>query len=141
MSYEPTQWKAGDTVTSAKLNKMEQGIASAGGANILVAHYLMPSEEDSTSGLRAISNTEPETLPGTLDVTLGEILNADFIIVQISEEHGVTYLYVNNITSDAEGYTLHLSNGPDFYAETEEDYPAIMTISPPGDGGTTPIIN
>ena len=27
MSYTPTEWKAGDTVTSAKLNKMEQGIA------------------------------------------------------------------------------------------------------------------
>jgi len=30
MSYEPTTWKSGDTVTSAKLNKMEQGIANAG---------------------------------------------------------------------------------------------------------------
>ena len=28
MSYEPTNWKAGDTVTSAKLNKLEQGISS-----------------------------------------------------------------------------------------------------------------
>lgn len=27
MSYEPTVWKDGDLVTSAKLNKMEQGIA------------------------------------------------------------------------------------------------------------------
>lgn len=26
MSYEPTEWKAGDTVTSTKLNKIEQGI-------------------------------------------------------------------------------------------------------------------
>ena len=31
MSYEPTNWKAGDVVTSAKLNKMEQGIAAGGG--------------------------------------------------------------------------------------------------------------
>lgn len=35
MSYEPTNWKSGDTVTSAKLNKMEQGIANAG---VLVVH-------------------------------------------------------------------------------------------------------
>ena len=28
MSYEPTNWQAGDIVTSAKLNKIEQGIAS-----------------------------------------------------------------------------------------------------------------
>jgi len=31
MSYEPTNWKSGDTITSAKLNKIEQGIASGGG--------------------------------------------------------------------------------------------------------------
>lgn len=30
MSYEPTNWKSGDVVTSTKLNKMEQGIANAG---------------------------------------------------------------------------------------------------------------
>lgn len=36
MSYEPTNWKSGDTVTSAKLNKMEQGIANAGGGALVV---------------------------------------------------------------------------------------------------------
>ena len=30
MSYNPTQWSAGDTVTSAKLNKIEQGISDNG---------------------------------------------------------------------------------------------------------------
>lgn len=30
MSYEPTNWKTGDVVTSTKLNNMEQGIAGAG---------------------------------------------------------------------------------------------------------------
>lgn len=30
MAYEPTTWKSGDVVTSAKLNHMEQGIAGAG---------------------------------------------------------------------------------------------------------------
>jgi len=36
MTYNPTTWKAGDTVTSAKLNKMEQGIANSGG--MMVVH-------------------------------------------------------------------------------------------------------
>ena len=31
MSYTPTTWATGDTITAAALNKMEQGIASAGG--------------------------------------------------------------------------------------------------------------
>lgn len=30
MAYEPTNWKTGDVVTSAKLNKMERGIADGG---------------------------------------------------------------------------------------------------------------
>lgn len=32
MSYTPTNWKSGDVVTSAKLNKLEQGVVNAGGA-------------------------------------------------------------------------------------------------------------
>ena len=31
MSYTPTTWTTGDTITATKLNKMENGIASAGG--------------------------------------------------------------------------------------------------------------
>lgn len=30
MSYDPTIWKSGDVVTSAKLNKIEKGIEDAG---------------------------------------------------------------------------------------------------------------
>lgn len=36
MSYEPTNWRDGDVVTSAKLNKIEQGIAAGGG--VLIVH-------------------------------------------------------------------------------------------------------
>ena len=36
MSYEPTQWSAGDTVTSAKLNKIEQGIVSNSNEPLIV---------------------------------------------------------------------------------------------------------
>ena len=31
MAYTPTQWVTGDTVTATKLNKLEQGVANAGG--------------------------------------------------------------------------------------------------------------
>ena len=30
MSYTPTTWTTGDTITATKLNKLEQGVASAG---------------------------------------------------------------------------------------------------------------
>ena len=29
MAYTPTNWKSGDTVTSTKLNKIEQGVSDA----------------------------------------------------------------------------------------------------------------
>lgn len=31
MAYTPTNWVTGDTVTATKLNKLEQGVANAGG--------------------------------------------------------------------------------------------------------------
>lgn len=34
MAYTPTTWATGDTITSTKLNKMEQGIANAGAVMI-----------------------------------------------------------------------------------------------------------
>lgn len=30
MAYDPTNWKSGDVVTAAKLNKLEQGVANGG---------------------------------------------------------------------------------------------------------------
>ena len=35
MAYEPTQWRSGDTITSERLNKMEQGIAGSGDVYVL----------------------------------------------------------------------------------------------------------
>ena len=34
MSYTPTSWNTGDTITAAAMNKIENGIANAGGALI-----------------------------------------------------------------------------------------------------------
>ena len=50
MSYEPTEWKAGDTITSAKLNKIEQGIAAGGtgdgSSNVEIANIVWDDEKD-----------------------------------------------------------------------------------------------
>ena len=42
MSYTPTTWAAGDTVTAAKLNKLEQGVASGG---VLVVNMSLNNDE------------------------------------------------------------------------------------------------
>ena len=46
MAYEPTEWKSGDVITSAKLNKLENGVAGAvsGGAYIVNKIYNEPDD-------------------------------------------------------------------------------------------------
>lgn len=69
MSYEPTNWKAGDTVTSAKLNKIEQGIKNS----ILVANLIY---DDYENGIMH------------LDKTWQEIYDADFCIINTTSQYG-----------------------------------------------------
>lgn len=58
MSYTPTNWTTGDTITASSLNKIEQGIANAGSALICNLEYNDDLGEH------------------TLDKTAGEIYNA-----------------------------------------------------------------
>lgn len=39
MSYTPTTWTTGDTITASALNKIENGIASAGGGECVTAIF------------------------------------------------------------------------------------------------------
>lgn len=39
MSYEPTNWKTGDVVTSEKLNKLENGVANSGDLFVVKLYY------------------------------------------------------------------------------------------------------
>lgn len=58
MSYEPTNWKTGDVVTSAKLNKLENGVANSGDILKVAVNY---NEADGTN---------------TMDKTFREIFTA-----------------------------------------------------------------
>jgi len=49
MSYTPTTWTNGDTITAAKLNKMEQGIAEGGGGGNAVVSLSATAGFDSGS--------------------------------------------------------------------------------------------
>lgn len=46
MAYEPTEWRAGDIITSARLNKMEQGIAAGEGGTLVVDLVPVADEGD-----------------------------------------------------------------------------------------------
>lgn len=140
MSYTPTNWKAGDTVTSAKLNKIEQGIVNAEGANILVANCILDSSntsEDTSGGVRSAASATTNRL----DKTLGEILNADFVIVKIQEDNELIYSFIAGIMYSEEDqiYGIVVSVGTrriNFIAQNENEYPTIDTSN--DDSGYTP---
>lgn len=66
MSYTPTEWKAGDTVTSAKLNKLEQGVASSGGGSLVVPVFTLTLTPGKSEGQYDV----------TCDMTYEEVLAA-----------------------------------------------------------------
>lgn len=123
MSYEPTTWKDGDLVTSAKLNKIEQGIAAGGG--ILIAHTLI-------DGFSVM-----------LDKTWQEIHDADVCyIINLSNDiknrgmvtnttyEGSSYI-VEMVESSNSSWTFH-----HFSTGSPSDYPIIF--AGPVDPGNQP---
>ncbi len=114
--YTPTVWAAGDTVTAAKLNKMEQGIAdgySSGGG--LILHV----------------NQSGDTY--TLDKTWQEIWDAmesgqSVLVVKSDSESGygsVYHTYVTNIyfeTGEIIDYVVYAGNN--FSAGSPSGYPS-----------------
>ncbi len=123
MSYNPTQWSAGDTVTSAKLNKIEQGISNNG----ILEINLVFDEETGTQHL---------------DKTWQEIYNANISIINLpSDEKDASYLPIRSIVisigQDDEDYFVLATVGNTsvlFFAATPNDYPILRRSS--GDDDT-----
>lgn len=123
MSYEPTNWKAGDTVTSAKLNKIEQGIKNS----VLVANIALDK-----SGF------------AHLDKTWQEVYDADFCVVNsIIQDDGIgTSFIIAKIPGNEENgsnYEIILSSpGVEqqliLRAAAPDDYPSSSEQIGPDDG-------
>lgn len=80
MSYTPTTWTTGDTITATKLNKIEQGIASAGGG---------------VSGLCTVTN-------GTMDKSYNDIMsivNAGTLPFYIRDSDKAVFVFSMDETS------------------------------------------
>lgn len=59
MAYEPTQWRSGDTITSERLNKMEQGIAGSGDVYVLhTTATVTPAETEGGEATVTYSSVE-----------------------------------------------------------------------------------
>lgn len=114
MAYEPTEWKSGDVVTSAKLNKLEQAVAGCS----LVVH----------------ATTEDDV--ATLDKTWQEIFDAFSaganVVVLLGEEGGeedvesVAAVYVH-----LDKYVVQASL-VNYLAASTSDYPTDSAGDDPG---------
>lgn len=123
MSYEPTNWKAGDVVTSAKLNKLEQGVAGG----ILIVH----SEKiGSTESNRRLDKTWMEIhnalFNGTIVLVLTDLTDeyAENVLVSFitrvftahEQQPQLYYVYINN---SEDGYTTDSANGYPEYKDED----------------------
>lgn len=112
MAYTPTEWQSGDIVTSEKLNKIENGIADAGG--VLVATV--------------------DTQTYALDKTWKEIDEAPFTVVRINDGTNHLKLPVLAIVRSSPTQLKVTCMSPEdptggmtFVATSEDGYPVLQT--------------
>ena len=104
MSYTPTEWKAGDKITSTKLNKLENGVANSGA---LIVH-----DDEST---------------GALDKTWAEI-NAAAPLVYLDTGDAYAYLGSSPVRH-GDSYYCNFRLGVnyiEFATTTEDGYPVFI---------------
>lgn len=107
MSYTPTTWAAGDTVTAAKLNKLEQGVASGGG--VLVVHA-------SDAEFPVLDKTWTEIKNAWDGGSIVITVTADNDIAYLAAvpaQHGEDFLVLFKIpgSADMNGYVASSANG------------------------------
>jgi len=111
MAYEPTQWRSGDTITSERLNKMEQGIAGGGSGEFYALHTsqtVTPAETE--GGKPTITYSSVELREDGLPICL--------IVDNASDGDNTTYArvgflteYNNETFSYMYGVTVNRSTG------------------------------
>ena len=86
MAYEPTQWRSGDTITSERLNKMEQGIAGSGDVYVLhTTQTITPAETEGGDPTITYSSVElrEDGLPMWLIIDNGVVVsNTTYAVVK-----------------------------------------------------------
>ena len=105
--YQKTNWQSGDTITAAKLNNIENGIAGGG---VLV-----------------VTDTD-----GILDKTWQEIADSTWAVlkVEMMDEGFYGYSPFIQYGNDEDGYMVEFFDAPDgrtvtYVAETATDYPSL----------------
>ena len=110
MAYSKTTWANGDTITAEKLNKMEDGIANAGGKGLI---NITETTDDNiiTYTLSASYNDIVAMLEnGIIPYTLGNFDGATGIVMFSTYDSSDGYVVnFDNISYEAETATALLS--------------------------------
>lgn len=116
MAYEPTTWKSGDVVTSAKLNKLEKGVEDAGGVFVV-----------------GFSDEEEYVLDKTWTEIRDAMIQKKICIVYSEYESdgimtaGYTIITATNVAKnellEITGYTVETVSGDQYVAESADGYP------------------
>lgn len=102
MAYEPTAWKSGDVVSTAKLNKLENGVANA----VLIVHA---------------------DVDGKLDKTWAEMRNAYFAAIVFDNGLHVYVDYPSEYEGGAASWSVVTVGGVTYTASTQDGYPVSTT--------------
>lgn len=118
MAYEPTNWKTGDVVTSAKLNKLEQGVAAGSGALVNIGVTV-----DEQAEVATLQKTGQEILDY---VSAGLIPYIDFGYTYEEVSFHFTALFRNYATEpDSSATVLHvLFFDQGYVCDALSDYPS-----------------
>lgn len=110
MAYEPTQWRSGDTITSERLNKMEQGIAGSGDVYVLhTTQTVTPAENEGDDPTYTYSSVElrEDGLPMWLIVDNMTIGNNNTTFASV----GTLTMYNNEVCGYSNGLDVNRSTG------------------------------
>lgn len=110
MAYEPTNWKSGDVVTSAKLNKMESGITAA---TPYIVNMLWNEE------------TEKSYLDKTATEIIAAMQKGLVLVINIADGYVGAWPMVNAWMDDTDNaFTVFDQDQPlKFVAASADDYP------------------
>ena len=84
MSYTPTSWNTGDTITASALNKIENGIADAGGASWDAVIRLVHAEN---SGTDTPQNLTPSIVSGTFAQLANKMMSGGYPCILVEYYH------------------------------------------------------
>lgn len=101
MAYTPTTWNTGDDVTATKLNKIEQGIAGAGGGCPYIHVTITGFSNNLNLGYFVIGKYDSQNHRYySIPVTLSSGYAPQYEVLNVKDSSGTEYVYPSAYPSD-----------------------------------------